>query len=448
MQTILKTKNGVLKHGDNIEVMKLLKDNTIHSCISDFPYAIEFMNKNWDTSKCWNQGEGKHGTFEGTGYTGKKRPAFYQNSHEDKLIFYDWCYERAKELFRVIRPGGYVLIFGHPKTNHRMKCAFEDVGFNIVEEIDWIYFTGFPKNQDIGKLFDKREGKERTVIGKNPYASRRPNPMNGNVLMMNETKWDCTKDLNITAPASDLAKKWDGWKTSGLKPSKEPITVFQKPLEGTYCDNIEKWDCGGMNIDACRIGVEEHIVHGKEAGKFQPNGGSTIKDYHSISGRFPPNIVFDEEAGKLLDEQSGITKSSGGHGDKSKGALGNKVFGKYDNEELAEHAGGLGDVGGGSRFFYCAKPSNKEKVLIDGTKNPHVTVKPISLYKWLIKLVTPKDGNTIDITAGSGTHGAACEELNKDEGYNLKWLDVELLNTEKEPYCDFAKKRIEEIVNQ
>ena len=118
------------------------------------------MGKNWDSSKCWNTGEGSHGTFEGTGYTGKKRPAFYQNTNEDKIIFYDWCYQRAVELFRIIKHGGYVAIFGHPKTNHRMKCAFEDAGFKIVEEIDWVYLTGMPKCQNIGKLYLKEAEKQ------------------------------------------------------------------------------------------------------------------------------------------------------------------------------------------------------------------------------------------------------------------------------------------------
>ena len=113
--------NGKIIKGDNLNIMAKIQDNFIDSCISDFPYWLEFMGKSWD-----------------------------------KGIPYEWCLPRAKELLRIIKPGGYCLIFGHPKTNHRMKCAFEDAGFQIVEEIDWIYFTGFPKNQDIGKMFDKK----------------------------------------------------------------------------------------------------------------------------------------------------------------------------------------------------------------------------------------------------------------------------------------------------
>lgn len=192
MNIIYENKNGKLIQGDNVEVLKTFEENSIDNCISDFPYDLSFMGKKWDT-------------------TGN---------------FYEWCKLRAEELYRVVKHGGYVLVFGHHKTNHRMKSAFEDVGFNIIEEIDWVYGTGFPKNQDIGKMFDKKN-------------------------------------------KAQLAKQWDGWKTSGLKPAKEPITVFQKPLDGKYLDNIEKWNCGVMNIDACRIPTsqEDKDIINKKASK-------------------------------------------------------------------------------------------------------------------------------------------------------------------------------------
>ena len=164
--------NSKIIKGDNVEIMKNLLDNSIDSCISDFPYGIEFMGMNWDSHKNWNKGEGKHGTWDGTGYTGQKRPAFYTATNKDKILFYEWCYDRAEGLCRIIKPGGYALIFGHPKTNHRMKSAFEDVGFKIVEEIDWVFLSGMPKSQDIGKMFLKKK-------------------------------------------KENLAKQWDGYKTSG-----------------------------------------------------------------------------------------------------------------------------------------------------------------------------------------------------------------------------------------
>ena len=172
----VKLGNGTLVNGNNIVAMKKYPDTYFDNCISDFPYNLAFMGKEWD----------------------------------NQINFYDWCFKRAIELHRIIKHGGYALIFGHHKTNYRMKCAFEDAGFNIVEEIDWIYGSGFPKNQDISRIFDKKGNEE-------------------------------------------LSKEFEGWKTSGLKPAKEIITIFQKPLDGTYINNISKHGCGAMNIESCRV---------------------------------------------------------------------------------------------------------------------------------------------------------------------------------------------------
>lgn len=417
--------NGKIIKGDNIKIMKKIPDNYIDSCISDFPYGLEFMGKNWDSFKNWNNGEGKHSTWEGAGYTGQKRPAFYTTTNKDKLIFYEWCYDRAIELYRIMKPGGYILIFGHPKTNHRMKSAFEDAGFNIVEEIDWIYLTGMPKSQDIGKLFDKKAGKKREVIGID-QSKLRPNRKSesdgADRVLAGGFKSD--NGATITAPVTKLAKQWDGWKTSGLKPAHEPITVFQKPLEGIYCNNIEKWNCGGMNIDACRVpydGKEDKRTHGgnwstkKAAQNVYAGGYAGERLGVSEKGKFPPNVLLDEYTYKLIK---------------------NEIDNKSNIFPI---------------FKYCTKVSPKEKLLLDGTKNHHVTVKPKKLIKWLIKLVTPKNGITIDITAGSCTHAVACEELNRDEGYNLKWCNIEIDEDDKGNilgYIDFGKKRLQEVILQ
>lgn len=418
MEVIYQNNNGKIVHSDNIEAMKKIKENSVDSCISDFPYDLSFMGRKWDT-------------------TGN---------------FYEWCKARAVELLRIMKSGGYVCIFGHPKTNHRMKSAFEDAGFNIVEEIDWVYLTGMPKNQDIGKLFDKKAGVERDIIGiSNRHNSRPFGEGNGEDNIYGKFKGGIPL---TTAPATNQAKIWDGWKTAGLKPAHEPITIFQKPREGTYIQNIEKYSCGGMNIDACRVGVrEKQQFTGAKNGTINCYGDYFYEKSETPlpEGRFPPNLIIDEYIAGEFGEQTGITKSSGGKGEKSKGALGNNLYGKYANEEHGTNAGGLGDVGDGSRMFpiikYCTKVSPKERLLPNGERNPHVTLKPVELIKWIIKLVTPIDGKTIDITAGSCTHAVACEELNKDEGYNLKWLNIEMMNTETEPYCNVGKMRVEVVHN-
>ena len=414
-------KSGVLYHGDNLDILPEIGSDSVDSCISDFPYAIEFMNKQWDSSKSWHDGEGKHSEFQGTGYTGKRRPNFYLNSSEDMLAFYDWCYERAKALIRVMKPGGYVAIFGHPKTNHRMKCAFEDAGFQIVEEIDWIALSGFPKNQDIGKMYD-------------------------------------------AAGNTKQAELWNDWKTAGLKPAHEPITIFQKPMVGTYLQNIEQYGCGGMNIGACRVPISKEDIEMLDA-KASKNPTTNYSDredkiYSAYAadiampanpdGRFPPNVVIDDEIAKDLDLQTGESISTGGSGIASRTNRCQSVYDAFNADNntdfVNDSLGGYGDSGGGSRLFpifkYCPKVSPKERMMPDGRRNPHVTLKPLDLIKWLIKLLTPKDGLTIDITAGSCTHAVACEQLNFDLKYRLRYIDIELMNDEENPYCNVGAERI------
>jgi site-specific DNA-methyltransferase (adenine-specific) len=337
--------------------------------------------------------------------------------------FYEWNKQRAEGLYRIVKHGGYVMIFGHHKTNHRMKCAFEDAGFKIVEEIDWCYASGFPKNQDIGKLFDKDAKVVRQGTGE--FKTRHGGGAKSDKISQLNPDW---KETEITLPTSALAKQWDGWKTSGLKPAKEIITVFQKPLKGKYIDNIKEYGCGAMNIDACRIPISQEDIEmlNKKASKNPTTnyGDSENKIYGKYAedkamppnelGRFPSNIIFDTYMGQVLDNQN--TDAS-------------KFYLNVAQEEYAP-------------FLYCAKPTKKEK----GENCKHVTVKPKKLIKWLIKLVTPINGKSLDITAGSGTHGLSCEELNKEEGYNLEWVNIEMMNTEDEPYFDIAKQRISESI--
>lgn len=421
--------NGTLINGDNLEVMRNFESDYFDNCISDFPYDLGFMGKKWDT---------------------------YTN-------FYEWCNNRAVELYRIIKCGGYVMIFGHHKTNHRMKCAFEDAGFKIVEEIDWVYASGFPKNQDISKMFDKKANVERKGTGQFKERHGGGIGKSDKISQLNPD-W---KRTEITLPTTDLAKQWNGWKTSGLKPAKEIITVFQKPLEGKYIDNIEKNGCGAMNIDACRIEYKnkQDLETVKAKCNFTENSksigfgtadslygtGSTplqqARGCVKEEGRFPANIIFDSYMCMELDSQSGITKSCKVKEDKE-GYVGKSNTGFLRGISTKNNQ--YDDIGGASRFFlnvdkeftpfmYCSKPTKKEK----GDFCSHVTVKPKKLIKWLIKLATPIDGKSLDITAGSGTHGLCCEELNNQENYNIEWVDIEMMNTEKEPYYNVAKQRIE-----
>jgi DNA modification methylase len=368
---------------DCLEGLKLLPDNSIDSIVTDPPYELGFMGKSWDST--------------GIAYN----------------------IELWKECLRVLKHGGHLLAFGGTRTYHRMVCAIEDAGFEIRDQMQWIYGSGFPKSMDISKAVDKKFGAEREVVGE--YQTH---DIRNNGLM--DKKGSMT--VNITKAATPEAKQWDGWGTA-LKPANEPICVARKPIsEKTIADNVLKWGTGGLNIDGCRIGAEEIKTYGKRKGEgvsLEWSKYTSPEGYEGgiHQGRFPANVILDEEAGKMLDEQSGILKSGAlkpyqeNHQNASSYKMNRyKTFVQPANE------------GGASRFFYCAKASKKER----GEGNNHPTVKPLSLIKYLITLVTPPEGICLDPFEGSGTHALACKEL----GFN--YLGFEL---DKE-YVDIAEKRL------
>ena len=429
------------------EGLKLLDDNSIDSIVTDPPYELGFMNKKWDKSG----------------------------------ISYD--VEMWKECFRVLKPGGHLLSFGGTRTYHRMVCAIEDAGFIIHPMIAWIFGTGFPKATDLSLQLDKQACRKeltdelgrkptneefgraweeyRKVVGvkNNTYDGSIRNPDNHKspAELSNIGEWglSCTPHgLPLTAPATDVAKQWDGWHygLQSLKPAIEPICMAQKPPEGRMTDNVLKWGTGAINIDECRVETDEIITnHSRSAGAAISKGkygDSKAQETHQTAGqqlgRFPANVIHDGSEEVLAEfAKAGVSKSSGGKGEKSRGGLGKRIYGKFENKELASNAGGLGDTGTPSRyfkycpwnkedfapFFYCAKASKKER----GEGNNHPTVKPLSLIKYLITLITPPGGVSLDTFVGSGTHPWACIELGFD------YIGFEL---EKE-YCKIAERRIE-----
>jgi site-specific DNA-methyltransferase (adenine-specific) len=278
-----------------------------------------------------------------------------------------------------------------------MACAIEDAGFEIRDCIQWLYSTGLPKSHNISKAIDKKLGAKREVLGVDPVTPE--------------------------------AQEWEGWGTC-LKPANEPIVLARKPIsEKTIAENVMKWGTGGINIDDCRIesGGEhkrayqptnhERSVYGKQTA-FQPS---------NKEGRFPANIILDEEAGRMLDEQSGISKgSSKPRKNKDTGRI---CYGDY--KTIVTQNDTWGDSGGASRFFYCAKASKKER----GEGNNHPTVKPIKLMEYLIKLITPPNGIVLDPFFGSGTTGIAAVNL----GFN--YIGIEL----DEQYVEIARRRIDAV---
>lgn len=379
---------------DCLDGLQLLDDNSIDSIVTDPPYELGFMNKKWDS----------------TGI-----------SYNVQL----W-----EECLRVLKPGGHLLAFGGTRTYHRMACAIEDAGFEIRDQMQWIYGSGFPKSHNISKAIDKKLGAERvvTALQKTRDLSRHDGEVKGDMLV-GKSRGSAVIERKDN-PATPEAQQWDGWGTA-LKPANEPIVVARKPIsEKTVADNVLKWGTGGLHIDRCRIPTEDSLDGGAYAKNGTPRddgwgmqrGGAG--EYVQPTGRFPANVILDEEAGKLLDEQSGILKSGAlkpyqeNHQNASSYKMNRyKTFVQPANE------------GGASRFFYCAKASKKER----GEGNNHPTVKPISLIKYLITLVTPPNGICLDPFEGSGTHALACQEL------GFKYIGFEM----NEDYMQIIESRLD-----
>lgn len=423
-----------LRLGDCIEILKTLPDNSVDSIVTDPPYGIGFMNKEWDSPQKHKElierenkrsqerfEEGKS-PVKG-GFSKGVQPGLAIGGAKEGRWFQEWCEIWGAECFRVLKPGGHLLSFSAPRTYHRMATAFEEVGFQVRDQIMWVFGSGFPKSHNIGKAIDKM----------------------------------------------GIDNEWEGWGTA-LKPAHEPICMARKPLsEKSIAENVLKHGTGGINIDDCRIGNETRTipVHSEDVKDDKTLFGLHPTIQHerveTTEGRFPANIMFDEEAGKILDEQSGISKPSKGRTAIKGGSPIHQSKMRVDVEGHWPADNG----GGASRFFYCPKvskkernaglddledrlqaaaefrPNHMEKALNgeDGnpfgrytpTKNHHPTVKPIAVMEYLIKLVTPKGGVVLEPFMGSGSTGIAAKNL------GMSFIGIE----KEQEYMEIAKRRIE-----
>ena len=382
-----------LIQGDCLEVMKALPDNSVDACVTDPPYGLKFMGKKWD---------------------------------------YDVpTVEQWKEVYRVMKPGAFLLSFGGTRTYHRMVVNIEDAGFEIRDQIQWLYGSGFPKSLSVGKAIDRAAGAKREIVGYAEPLGREKRKANqgkgtGNIPFSEE---EGIGALNIiTAPATPEAEQWDGWGTA-LKPANEPICLARKPIEGTVAANVLKWGTGGLNIDGCRVGTEENcgrpqgtMPHPMDWGnRSQKNGIFTTKG--NSQGRFPANVIHDGS-----DEVVGLfpnTVSKWGHSNNK----GNKLESNINYVGTIRNSDGnefRGDSGSAARFFYVAKASKAER----GEGNTHPTVKPLKLMRYLCRLVTPPGGTVLDCYVGSGTTGVAAQT----EGFDFIGIDKDI---------EIATRRIE-----
>ena len=403
-----------LINNDCIAAMKEMADNSVDSIVTDPPYELGFMGKSWDAS--------------GIAFN----------------------IEVWQEALRVLKPGGHLIAFSGSRTYHRMAVAIEDAGFEIRDQIMWVYGSGFPKSLNIAKAIDKIEGVEPTVIGErmaqgsarkikgtNAAANKIPN---SGSLEYDETV------IYETKATSDAAKQWQGWGTA-LKPAHEPMVLARKPVIGTVAANVLTHGVGGLNIDGSRVSMGDEYDpkkiqrQGKNDGvvDFGAGGliGKEIQTYKE-GGRWPANFIHDgsDEVVSLFPD----TKATGSgkvSGFRKGGASENSV----GLAGIKNAADGFSDSGSAARFFYCAKaskrdrnegldgfiskftaaaefrPNHMEKALEGESGNPygrfrpvanhHPTVKPTDLMRYLCRLITPPEGIVLDPFMGSGSTGKA-----------------------------------------
>jgi len=383
--------NATLYCGDSNEVLEQLTD--IDSCVTDPPYGLSFMGKSWD----------------------------YDVPQK----------ELWEKVFASLKNGSHLLSFFGSRTYHRGAIPIEDAGFEIRDQLMWIYGSGFPKSHNIGKAVDKLQGNEREVVER-PKKDHRPNADKVRAEDNKVGKFGMSDNKYTTKGNSE----WEGWGTA-LKPAHEPIVMARKPIKGTVAENVLEHGTGGINIDECRVGNQTMINRpaGNKGGgnsynlsvKGMPQDASST----TSDGRFPANVMHD--GSDVVQE----------------------IFANKDH------------------YFYCAKASKKDRdegleqletptenlqgldtrgstlIREDGTKtlverwkpnadrkNNHPTVKPTELMRYLCRLVTPKGGIVLDPFMGSGSTGKAAIL----EGFHFVGIELD------PEYFEIACARIEKAV--
>jgi site-specific DNA-methyltransferase (adenine-specific) len=380
--------------GDCRAVMATLPEASVDACVTDPPYELT-------SARPGGRSEATRGAVMG-GFMGMK--------WDGTGVAFDP--ETWRQALRVLKPGGYLLAFGGTRTYHRMVCAIEAAGFEIRDQLAWLYGSGFPKGTDKAKI----------------------------------------------------PEEWRGWNTA-LKPALEPIVLARKPMVGTLTENLQRHGTGALWIDGCRIALdgETITVSGKGALPCRhdvdaPRVGAPITQRDADLGRWPANVIHDgsDEVLAAFPQTASGKQAAGGHirnSDKTRNAYGAFEGQRCEGDVL------YGDTGSAARFFYCAKADRADRNEgLDGmperpllwssgeqspgsfqspnthraARNHHPTVKPTDLMRWLCRLVTPPRGTLLDPFMGSGSTLKAAEL----EGFSAIGIE---LDTE---YIEIARRRI------
>lgn len=464
--------------GDNLDVLpELLDADSIEACVTDPPYGIGFMGREWDTFKPgthkerlrpqWNGGDRQNPNTKGRARSPAISPSQieYDRSLTGQRGFQSWTEDWAREVYRVLKPGAHLLVCGAPRSYHRMASGIEDAGFEIRDCIMWVFGQGFPKSLNVAKAIQSGSGRpediRRMQMGGDykPSGRGRVNYDHGSGSAMDG------------APASvefgPEAAQWDGWGTA-LKPAWEPIIVARKPMAVSVAANVRDFGTGAIHIDACRVSTDDSL---RGSGSYPLKyGGENKRPCHENAvpigcnphekGRWPANLIHDgsdevlaafpDAPGQLADVKFGREARKTGN-----------VYGAMNRgrEPSADKPGVRRlDTGSAARFFYCAKTSRQDRNegcealerkplnWSSGTQSPgtfqsegadktspnnHPTVKPTALMRYLVRLVTPPGGTVLDPFGGSGSTGKACIY----EGFDC-------VTIEKEPdYAEISKAR-------
>lgn len=444
--------------GDCLEVMPTLPAESIDAIVTDPPYGLSFMGREWD-----------HG-LPGIPF---------------------W-----REALRVAKPGAHLLAFGGTRTYHRLACAIEDAGWEVRDVVCWAYAQGFPKSLDVSKAIDKAAGATRRIVRERDWHDPMDTPYRKHY---GGDGPEGQPVVNVTAPATPDAVRWQGWGTA-LKPAWEPIILARKPLRGTVAANVTEYGTGALNIDGCRIATDENLNGGAYAevgGRTESQslhagsgmnvpGATTGKEYVQPSGRWPANLVLTDPIfdGDTPGVVGGGMQSGGGnppHRQAERTSDGVTMGGGWQDYPTGKVP--VDTEGSYSRFFLIPKASRADRepvagglevdadkplgalgnkfctlcgeswVAADGwpkcghgrentgrrpavnpkaRANHHPTVKPVALMRHLVRLVTPPGGTVLDPFLGSGTTALACEA----EGFG--WVGIE----KEEEYVKIAEARL------
>lgn len=346
--------------GDCLEVLRGMKPNSVDSCVTDPPYGLEFMGKEWDAPWKSDRRQQFDGTLADSDVNPFRRSKVrngngqsYGADSRHMKAFQDYMTPIFSEILRVLKPGGHLLSFGGSRTYHRLACAIEDAGFEIRDQIQWIYGQGFPKSKN-------------------------------------------------------LDGDWQGWGTA-LKPAHEPIVLARKPLIGTVSDNVLTHGTGAINVDGCRVdqtGESRHRVgEGSQENRYTDQGATNFAAKPGIRGgdpmgRWPANVIHDG-SDEVLAAFPDAKGQQGDLKDQDHQVPQGNAFGQYGPKR--GHKKRTDESKSAARFFYCPKASRKDR----GEGNNHPTVKPTELMQYLCRLITPPGGTIIDPFMGSGTTGIA-----------------------------------------